>query len=172
MPARETKVSPRQLAAQDRQKKALELRLTGVSWAKVAKKLGYASHAGAINAVSTILSRTDYEEAKGFRSLTLERLTRIMAVYWPGMLDGDVSAAKVCLQTIRDMREVTGIDMPARIEHSGPDGTPIQHQVVTLAVGDITDALNALRDAGAVRVESNGHSDAALDQLYPASADR
>ena len=172
MPARETKVSPRQLAAQDRQKKALELRLTGVSWAKVAKKLGYASHAGAINAVSTILSRTDYEEAKGFRSLTLERLTRIMAVYWPGMLDGDVSAAKVCLQTIRDMREVTGIDMPASIEHSGPDGNPIQHQVVTLAVGDITEALNALRDAGAVRVEANGHSDAALDQLYPASADR
>ena len=172
MPARETKVAPRQLAAQDRQKKALDMRLGGASWTKIAKKLGYASHAGAINAVSTILSRTDYEDAKHFRSLTLERLTRIMSVYWPGMLDGDVSAAKICLQTIKDMREVTGLDMPAKVEHSGPEGSPIQHQVVTLDVGDITNALNALRDAGAVRVEANGHSDAALDQLYPAPTDR
>jgi hypothetical protein len=172
MPAKETQVSPRQLVAQDRQKKALEMRLGGISWSRIAKHLGYASHAGAINAVHTILSRTDYEDAKGFRTLTLERLTRIMAVYWPGMLDGDIPSAKICLQTIKDMREVTGTDTPARVEHSGPEGSPIQHQVVTLDVGDIADALNTLRDAGAVRVETNGHSDAALDQLYPAPADR
>ena len=95
-----------------------------------------------------------------------------MSVYWPGMLDGDVSAAKICLQTIKDMREVTGLDMPAKVEHSGPEGSPIQHQVVTLDVGDITDALQTLRDAGAIRVERNGHSDVALDQLYPAPTDR
>ena len=172
MPAKETKVAPRQIAAQDRQKKALDMRLGCASWTKIAKKLGYASHAGAINAVSTILSRTDYEETNHFRSLTLERLTRIMSVYWPGMLEGDVPSAKICLQTIKDMREVAGLDMPAKVEHSGPEGSPIQHQVVTLDVGDITDALQALRDAGAVRVEANGHSDAALDQLYPAPADR
>ena len=48
---------------------------------------------------------------------------------------------------------------------------PIQHQVVTLDVGDIEDALTTLRDAGAIRVETNGHSATALDALYPAQAD-
>ena len=67
------------------------MRLGGASWSEIAREIGYSSHAGAINAVHTILSRTDYEEAKDFRSLTLERLTRIMAVYWPGMLAVDVS---------------------------------------------------------------------------------
>ena len=87
------------------------------------------------------------------------------------MLRGDQSSATVCLKTIKDMRDVTGIDMPARVEHSGPEGNPIQHQVVTIDVGDIEDALATLRDAGAIRVEANGHSDIALDALYPAQAD-
>jgi hypothetical protein len=94
-----------------------------------------------------------------------------METYWPTMLQGDISSAKVCLTAMKDMRELLGLDAASRVEHSGPEGTPIQHQVVTLDVGDITDALNALRDAGAIRVERNGHSDLALDGVHSAQAD-
>jgi hypothetical protein len=69
------------------------------------------------------------------------------------------------------MREVTGIDMPERVEHSGPDGNPIQHQVVTLDVGDITEALSTLRDVGVVRLADNGHDSSAVVDVYPSQAD-
>ena len=59
-----------------------------------------------------------------------------------------------------------GVDMPARVEHSGPDGNPIRHEVVTIDIGDITEALRTLQDAGAIRMESNGHHPPALDAVH------
>ena len=164
-------LSVKKLETIDKQKQALELRLAGRTWQEIADALGYASTGGAVAAVKTVLSRSDADYGDSFRTLTLERLTKILQTYWPAMLRGDQSSATVCLKTIKDMRDVTGIDMPARVEHSGPEGNPIQHQVVTLDVGDIEDALATLRDAGAIRVEANGHSEIALDALYPAQAD-
>ena len=164
-------LSVKKLETIDKQKQALELRMAGRTWQEIADALGYASHTGAIAAVKTVLARSDADYGNSFRTLTLERLTKILQTYWPAMLRGDQSSATVCLKTIKDMRDVTGIDMPARVEHSGPEGNPIQHQVVTIDVGDIEDALATLRDAGAIRVEANGHSDIALDALYPAQAD-
>ena len=144
--------------------------MAGRTWHEISDSRGDASHTGAIAAVRAVLSRSDADYGTQFRTLTLERLTKVLQTYWPAMLRGDQASATVCLKAIKDMRDVTGIDMPARVEHSGPEGSPIQHQVVTLDVGDIADALQTLRDAGAIRVETNGHSDAALDALYPAQA--
>ena len=144
--------------------------MAGRTWQEIAGTLGYASHAGAIAAVKTVLARTDSDYGDRFRTLTLERLTKVLQTFWPTMLRGDATAASVCLKAIKDMRDVTGVDIPARVEHSGPDGRPIQHQGVTLDVGDITEALSTLRDAGAVRMETNGHSDTALDIVYPTQA--
>ena len=165
------RLSVKQLETIDRQKQAVELRMAGRTWHEIADSLGYASTSGAVAAVRAVLSRSDADYGTQFRTLTLERLTKILQTYWPAMLRGDQSSATVCLKAIKDMRDVTGIDMPARMEHSGPDGSPIQHQVMTLDIGDISEALTTLRDAGAIRVESNGHSDTALDALYPAQAD-
>ena len=170
MPDKST-LSPRRLEAQDKQRKALELRLEGWKWPAIAKALGYANHTGAINAVKVALTRVDHEEVGHYRALTHERLTKIVETYWPSMLQGDVSSAKVCLTAMKDIRELLGLDAASRVEHSGPEGSPIQHQVVTLDVGDITSALQTLRDAGAIRVERNGHSDVALDGVYPPQAD-
>ena len=167
----EPKYSVRRLEAREKQQRALELRMAGRTWNEVAETLGYASHAGAINAVKAILARSDSDYGSRFRTLTLERLTKVLQTYWPTMLRGDVPAANVCLKTITDMREVTGIDMPQRVEHSGPDGNPIRHQVVTLDVGDITEALSTLRDAGVVRLADNGHDSSAVVDVYPAQAD-
>ena len=82
------------------------------------------------------------------------------------MLQGDGNATRYCLQTIKDMRELMGLDSPSKFEHTGADGAPIQHEVITLDIGDITEAISVLRDAGAVRLESNGHSPAAMESLH------
>ena len=47
----EPKYSVRRLEAREKQQRALELRMAGRTWNEVAEALGYASHAGAINAV-------------------------------------------------------------------------------------------------------------------------
>ena len=167
----ESKYSLRRLDAAEKQRRAVELRMAGRTFQEIADTLGYSTHSGAINAVKDALQKTLGVPSAEFRELTLERLTKILQVQWPNMLRGEVSAAKVCLQAIGDMRQLMGVDTPARVEHSGPDGSPIQHEVVTLELADITEALSALRDAGAIRVEPNGHAPLALDGVHSAPTD-
>ena len=169
--AGESKLSPRRIEAQNKQQQALELRMAGRTWQEIAEHLGYKSHTGAYEAVKVALSRSNHEAAFDYRNLTLGRLTKILQVHWPLMLQADPVASKLCLQTIKDMRDLMGLDSPARLEHTGADGAPIQHEVMTLDVGDITQAIEGLRDAGAVRLETNGHSTASLDGIYPPQAD-
>ena len=164
----ESKLSPRRIDAIHRQQQALELRMAGRTWQEIADTLGYANHTGALAAVKKALQSTLQPPADHFRSLTLERLTKILQVHWPLMLQGDANATRLCLQTIKDMRELMGLDSPAQVEHTGADGAPIRHEVITLDVGDITEAISVLRDAGAVRVATNGHASVTVDGLYPA----
>ena len=168
--AGESKLSPRRIEAQNKQQQALELRMAGRTWQEIADHLGYKSHTGAIEAVKVALARSNHEAVTDYRSLTLGRLTKVLQVHWPLMLQADPISSKLCLQTIKDMRELMGLDSPTRLEHTGADGAPIQHEVMTLDVGDITRAIEVLRDAGAVRLESNGHAPASLDGIYPAQA--
>ena len=164
----ESKLSPRRIEAQGKQHQALELRMAGRTWQEIADHLGYKSHTGAYEAVKVALSRSNHEAAEDYRSLTIGRLTKILQVHWPLMLQADNNSTRLCLQTIKDMREVLGLDSPSKFEHTGADGAPIRHEVITLDIGDIAEAISVLRDAGAVRLESNGHSPATVDTLYPA----
>ena len=162
----ESKLSPRRIDAQQKQQQAMELRMAGRTWQEIADHLGYASHTGAYEAVKVALSRSNHEAAEDYRSLTIGRLTKILQVHWPLMLQADNNSTRLCLQTIKDMREVLGLDSPSKYEHTGADGAPIRHEVITLDVGDITEAISVLRDAGAVRLETNGHSPATVESLY------
>ena len=168
--AGESKLSPRRIEAQNKQQQALELRMAGRTWQEIADHLGYKSHTGAYEAVKVALARSNYEAVTDYRNLTLGRLTKVLQVHWPLMLQADAASSKLCLQAIKDMRELMGLDSPVRLEHTGADGAPIQHEVMTLDVGDITRAIEVLRDAGAVRLESNGHAPTSLDGIHPAQA--
>ena len=162
----ESKLSPRRIDAQQKQQQAMELRMAGRTWQEIADHLGYASHTGAYEAVKVALSRSNHEAAEDYRSLTIGRLTKILQIHWPLMLQADNNSTRLCLQTIKDMREVLGLDSPSKFEHTGADGAPIRHEVITLDIGDITEAISVLRDAGAGRLESNGHSPAAMESLH------
>ena len=168
--AGESKLSPRRIEAQNKQQQALELRMAGRTWQEIAEHLGYKSHTGAYEAVKVALSRSNHEAVGDYRSLTLGRLTKILQVHWPAMLQGDPASSKLCLNTIKDMRELMGLDSPVRLEHTGADGSPIQHEVLTLDIGDITEAITVLRDAGAVRLETNGHAPTSLDGIHTTQA--
>jgi len=163
----ESKYSPRRITAFAKQRKALELRMAGRTWQEIADSLEYKGHSGAIAAVDKALQRTLQEPAESYRALTLERLTKVLQVFWPQMLRADPVAARTVLQTLGDIRKLMGLDAPAQIEHGGT-GVPIRHEVVNLDLGDITGALQVLEQAGAIRMDTNGHEpDSALDGLHP-----
>ena len=164
----ESKMSPRRIEAVRRQQHALELRMAGRTWQEIADNLGYANHSGALLAVKAALQSTLQPPADHFRALTLERLTKVLQVHWPLMLQADAVATRLCLQVIGDIRQLMGLDSPSKMEHTGADGAPIRHEVLTLDVGEIAEAIAVLRDAGAVRVETNGHAPVIVDGLYPA----
>ena len=164
----ESKMSPRRIDAVRKQQHALELRMAGRTWQEIADNLGYANHTGAIAAVKTALQSTLQPPADHFRALTLERLTKVLQVHWPLMLQADPVSTRLCLQVIGDIRQLMGLDSATKLEHTGADGAPIRHEVINLDIGDITEAISVLRDAGAVRVETNGHSAAIVDGLHPA----
>ena len=162
----ESKMSPRRIEAVRKQQHALELRMAGRTWQEIADNLGYANHSGALLAVKAALQSTLQPPADHFRALTLERLTKVLQVHWPLMLQADAVATRLCLQVIGDIRQLMGLDSPSKMEHTGADGAPIRHEVLTLDVGEIAEAIAVLRDAGAVRVETNGHSAAIVDGLH------
>jgi len=167
----ESKLSPRRISAVEKQRRAVELRMAGHTWQTIADTLGYSSHSSAIRAVEAALVRTLEPASSSFRALTLERLTKVIQVFWPMMIQGDYSAARTVMQASSDIRKLLGLDSPVQVEHGG-NGIPIQHEVVNIEIGDVTEALKVLADVGAVRLGANGHQvNGALDTLYPAQAD-
>ena len=147
----ESKLSPRRIDAVERQRKAVELRLAGHTWKTIADTLGYSNHTGAIHAVEAALKRTLEPSTSTFRALTLERLTRVIQTFWPLMLQGDYAAARTVMQATGDIRKLMGLDSPIQVEHGG-SGVPIQHEVVSIDLGDVTEALKVLAEVGAIRM--------------------
>ena len=167
----ESKLSPRRISAVEKQRRAVELRMAGHTWQTIADTLGYSSHSSAIRAVEAALVRTLEPASSSFRALTLERLTKVIQVFWPMMIQGDYSAARTVMQASSDIRKLLGLDSPVQVEHGGT-GIPIQHEVVNIEIGDVTEALKVLADVGAVRLGTNGHQvNGSLDALHPAQAD-
>lgn len=167
----ESKTSPRRIIAINKQRQALELRMAGRTWQEIADSLQYRGHSGAIAAVDKALERTLTPPAESYRALTLERLTKILQVFWPMMLQGDYNAARTVIQTIQDIRKLLGLDAPTQVEHGG-NGVPIAHEVVNINFGDITGALEILANVGAIRLDSNGSVPVGtVDDVYTPQAD-
>jgi len=171
MPHRtESKTSPRRIQAVHKQRQALELRMAGRTYDEIAAQMGYSNHSSALYAVKKALEKTLEAPAAQYRALTLERLTKVLQVFWPAMLGGDDDAARTVLHALRDIRQLMGLDAPQKLEHGGDPDRPIRHQVVSVELGDVESALRVLADAGAIRMEpANPQLKHPLDDIYPPS---
>jgi len=135
----EAKTSPRRLEAALRMKRALELRMAGYTYQEIATAVGYKTRQGAIMAVEALLARTLTPPAEQWRALTVERLTKVLQVFWQPMAEKDEKAAAVVLKAISDLREILGIDAPTQHELSGPGGGPVQVEHIASLVDKMTD---------------------------------
>ena len=114
--SREPRLSPRRIAAQKRGIQALELRMAGRRWEEIRDALGYRTYTAAIMAVQALLDRTAKEPAERFRTLTLERLTKVVQVFYPAMVSGDEKAGMMVLRAVADMRQLLGLDAPMKVQ--------------------------------------------------------
>lgn len=109
------------LKAYNRQVAALKLRLIGLTYEEIARRVGY-SNAGAANkAVKAALTETKREDANELRIAESERLDALQAALMPKALKGDVSASQAILRLMERRSRLFGLDMPVKqtIAHAG-----------------------------------------------------
>lgn len=108
--ARKNKTSPRQLKAEERQCRALELRKAGVSLAAIAEELGYANPSCAFAAINAALEKTRSESAGDLRDLMAARLDELLVVAYENALQGDVESMMAVLRIEERRARLFGID--------------------------------------------------------------
>ena len=87
------RVTRQRLAIRERQRQALELRLSGLTFQGIADALGYKSKHGSFRAVETALAEITREPAESLRTMELQRLDGMFAGFWPKAQQGDPVAA-------------------------------------------------------------------------------
>lgn len=86
-----------------RETQAYELRLAGLSFRQIAKKLRYADPSGAYQAFSRAQRTLTVESAEEWRVLEIERLAFIQKVLWEKVQEGSLPAMNMALKVI-DLR--------------------------------------------------------------------
>lgn len=128
----------------ERERQVLELRLLGLPWEQIAKRVGFASAGAAYNAYSRALVRTLREPAEEVRTQELERLDRMMARFYDNALRGDVQSATTVLRIMERRSRLLGLDAATKIENKS-------EVTVYQGGGDIDAAVEELRKALAER---------------------
>lgn len=145
--------SPRRVRAAQRQQQAIELALAGVPLAKIAERLGYASHSGARKAILAGLQATLRPPSQALRQLWYERLEKLWFSAYPRALQGDLDALDRCLAVARQAFGLMGLTVtklrlggddeapPLQVQQAGPDRADAE------LLGLLTvEELRALRD--------------------------
>ena len=139
----ESKTSPRRLAAVEKGRQALELRIAGASFDQIATQVGYASKAGAYMAVKAALDRVPAPEVAEYRRLNLERLNRLRLHNQAGIVSGRKDAMNLEIDIQEREAKYLGLDAPIKAVFTGKDDGPIQIAAVTLE-----QKLQRIADAG------------------------
>jgi methylphosphotriester-DNA--protein-cysteine methyltransferase len=123
------KVTTAKLAVRERQKTALELRLSGKTFQAIADELGCSKHT-AHRLVEQALDATIKEPAERVREMELHRLDGMFAGFWPQAQQGDAVAAAGCLKVMEHRAKLLGLYAAEPVRGNGEQAI----QVVTVAV--------------------------------------
>lgn len=102
----------------DRARQALDLKLSGETYATIAARLGWRDESGPRKAVYTLLDRVDFEHADEFRTVENAKLDKLHNSYWQAALDGDIKSAAVVLRIMERRAKLLGLDRPVKVELS------------------------------------------------------
>ncbi len=97
---RKAKTSKNRIEADERQTRAVELRMEGKSLSEIAAELGYAGPFGAAEAIKAALKRNQMEATDSYRQVIEARLDKMLERLWPDALDGDLDAMGMVLDSV------------------------------------------------------------------------
>jgi hypothetical protein len=153
--------SARRLAALDKQRQALALRMAGASFDEIAESLGYADRGGAHKAVMAAIESTLPEPAAKVRELELKRLDRLWLAAYKAATAGDLQAIAVCLQIMKRRADFEGLDKAKKLEHAGPGGQAIPIRLIDFGLNE-ENANEKLTDIAPVRDLADGGNEISI----------
>jgi hypothetical protein len=182
------KTSPRRLLAAEKQRRALELKISGATLQQIAAQVGYQGPSGAYQALQAALKATLQPPADELRRLQYERLERLyQAAHKKAVGEGDgdepdLDAMDRAVKILQRINALFGLEATRLKVGGDADAPPISvaAQVDAQARHEIysrlsTDELRALRDlrdrlAGVAGGGSDGEAGAAVGRDGPGPA--
>ena len=161
------------IIAEQRRSQVIQLKMAGVTEQTIADQLGV-SKAQVWNDVKRRLAevrRDDTEAVQQEYALQKSRYERLLLRWWSQATGPDdalaARATGIVLDILRRLDSIGGLvpDKPL-VQLNQDNRQIIQSESIRIDIGDISEALAVLRDAGAVRVDTNGHAPATLDGIY------
>jgi hypothetical protein len=136
----------------ERRTQAIQLRLAGLDFETIAKRLGYSSRQAAAKDLQRALARNiemERSAADELRHVELMRLDRLQGAFWARALGGDLKAAEFCLRVVTERRKLLGLDAPAQVEVITLDAVDaeIRRLEAELSGRAEADAASAFEDA-------------------------
>lgn len=113
--AKESKTSQRRLGIVERQRKALELRLSGKTLDLIAKALRYKNPSGAAAAIEAALKRALEPAASEVRKLEIARLDKALLGIWEKVELGNYNAIHCFLRISERRAKLMGLDAPVKL---------------------------------------------------------
>ncbi len=113
-PGRTRKNLDRRIELLERDRKALELRKAGATYAQIAAEIGLETEAGAWKAVKAALDMAIQEPAQDVLILELTRLDVLLLGCWHKAKNGDVQAIDRALRIMERRSSYLGIDAPKK----------------------------------------------------------
>lgn len=104
------------LDANERERKALELRVAGQSLADIARDCGYANELAAWKAVHKYLDQQPHENAEQLRALWRERFELAVQAVLPSVRTGDSDAISSLVRVGERVAKLEGLDAKQEVE--------------------------------------------------------
>ena len=101
---------------------AVQYRLLGYSYDRIAQELGYKGRQGAYEAVKAILARRSAELADEALSLDLERLDALMVSAMSPAIAGDLTAVGTVQSLISQRQKMLGLEKPTKVAATNAAG--------------------------------------------------
>lgn len=118
------KASSRRALAQERRKKAFDLRKGGANYQQIGDALGM-SRQGARKTVEAAIDKLNKEvsdAALHYRTLQLERLERMHFGLWARAINGDDTAVDRIIKIMDRQAKLLGLDSPTKFAPTDPTG--------------------------------------------------
>jgi DNA-binding CsgD family transcriptional regulator len=146
VPGKRSAASPDTLAAAERERQAMALRLAGATYAQIGVRIG-TTESSACRIVKRVLARTREladADAESLRALEAERLDAVLLAVWPQAQKGHLGAVDRVLKIAERRAKLLGLDAPSKWAPTDPSG---RSAWPVMEPAELAEWVNGLTDA-------------------------